>query len=73
MLTLWCADSVVCFQVREVVDQMMMAGLAPTARTLNILLKGSVATGDSLEGALEVFNSFCASGGRPGVISYNIL
>ena len=55
------------------VDQMMMAGLAPTARTLNILLKGSVATGDSLEGALEVFNSFCASGGRPGVISYNIL
>ena len=41
-------------EVREVVEQMMVAGLAPSVRTLNILLKGSVHAGGSLEGALEV-------------------
>ena len=57
---------------RERLEQVNAAGLSPTARTLNVLIKGFVAC-DSLTAALEVFNSFCAAGGSPGLLAYNIL
>jgi hypothetical protein len=59
--------------VTRVIELLRAAGHVPSTRTLNILLKGLVQTRGSLEAALEVFNSFCAAGGEPGVMSYNIL
>ena len=58
-------------EVRELLEEMRVAGLAPSMYTLNILLKGFSA--QSLEAALEVFNAFVAAGGTPSLISYNIL
>ena len=60
-------------EVKRVIEQLRSAGLAPSTRTLNVLLKGFVQAAGSLEAAVEVFNSFCAAGGSPGLISYDIL
>ena len=59
--------------VTRVIELLRAAGHVPSTRTLNVLLKGLIQTRGSLEAALEVFNSFCAAGGEPGVMSYNIL
>ena len=58
-------------EVREVLEQLQGRGLHPSSHTLHILLKGFSQT--NLEAALEMFNAFCAAGGQPGVMAYNIL
>ena len=58
-------------EVRAVLEHLQKMGLQPSSHTLHILLKGFSQT--SLEAALDLFNAFCAAGGTPGLMAYNIL
>lgn len=60
-------------EVAEALEALRLAGYAPSAYTLNIVLKGFLENDGSLQAALDVFNSFLDAGGTPGTRSYNIL
>ena len=59
-------------EAKSLLQELKVAGIAPDARTLSLLLSHLVKL-KQLPSALEVFNAFLAAGGAPSAAAFNIL